>query len=167
MILDKEDFVNEALDRGFTEFSFGLFRKDSSSSTTSLTFTIEEGGKVVVHASQTAPDCTSSRRFIFGNLNAAFKKLVDLDSELFIGDNREMAGQDNIKAARMIHELRTLTLGNDDKLLVLAKDHLDQVDMESLAACLSRWVGDKGLHKVLVVKGVEMVKIQGENTNGK
>ena len=154
-----ENFQNQLLDLAYTQVDlvFGKFSKDKSRSITVLV--TDQNLDIRV---QTRKDGHYSG-YTFGSLEAGLNKLKQLDDQIFSKENADMWDPESVRAARMIHEIRTLTLGPDDKLVVSVKDDVGMDGLRALSDGISRWLGDKGHHRVIVMKGADIVKIERDD----
>ena len=98
-------------------------------------------------------------KFIFSDPWKAFLKLREVDEEVFKEDNSAMFSQENIKAARMVQEVRTLSLSPNDRLLVVVRDNASHLEMYEVGNLFSQWLGDKGHNRVMVTKSVQVTKV--------
>ena len=129
---------------------------------------VSDGRKVVVSGTDGSiqiemqvGDQESSKyaRFVFGDAWKAFLKLRDVDGEVFGEDNAQMFDPENVRAARMVQEVRSLTLSPEDRLLVVVRDDASVFEMDEVANVFSRWMGDKGHNRVMVTRKVEVIEI--------
>ena len=152
-------FRNNVLDVGFTETDGVLTKKGTNNST--ITVTIDQLGVKIKSANESA-GLTWMFGSLEGDLDDAFEQVKKLDDKVLAADNEVANDPENIRAARLIHEVRTLNLGPNDKLVVIVDDDVDSDQMRKCSEAMQRWVGDKGAHRVMVMKKAKITKVTDE-----
>lgn len=166
--MDKQDFINEAENLGYTlEINIGdTFKLSRKRSDGARFVDVTVQGDVVQLESKTDKE-DKYARYVIGGLWNGFKRLKDLDQEIFAEDNAIMRDPENVRAARLIHEVRTIRLGPDDKLLIQVNEDVysDNYALQNLANVVGRWLGDKGLHRAIILgKDVEFIGVYNEES---
>lgn len=156
-----QDLREEALRMGYQSFDIDehfVLKKERAFDGRNVTVS---GSNELVQIEMQVGESPSSKyaKFIFSDPWKAFLKLREVDEEVFKEDNSAMFSQENIKAARMVQEVRTLSLSPNDRLLVVVRDNASHLEMYEVGNLFSQWLGDKGHNRVMVTKSVQVTKV--------
>ncbi len=117
-----------------------------------------ERARVVVNPlSSTVIIESGNQSFVYGALSDSLKKAKELAETKVVRNLSE----EELSAARLVREVRTLRLAPDEKLAIIVKDGSDSEQLQSLHEFVLRWLGEKDSRKVMIMMGdIEMVKVK-------
>jgi hypothetical protein len=81
-----------------------------------------------------------------------------------MNDEAEIPEED-IEAARMIREVKTIRLKPEDRLAIVVKsEEINRSSLDGLRKAMLRWLGEKNSNRVVVLVGdIELTKVRKED----
>lgn len=159
--MEKKDFQNEAIRMGYRLLEIdktSQLKRDRVSDGRNVTVTLAENS-IQIDMQVDAPGSSKYARFVFGDCWKAFMKLREVNNEVFQEDNSAMFDPENMRAARLVQEVRSINLEPNDRLVVTVREDAGIEELETLADMFSKWLGDKGQHRVLIAKNIDVKKV--------
>lgn len=105
------------------------------------------------------------QEFVLKEEDKILQKVLECINQL----SGDPVSEEDLEAARLVREVRTLRLAPEDKLLIRVRDKgMSKKALEKLTDMVLHWLGEKNSGRVLLVAGeVELTKVKSDEDNQK